>query len=47
MGLRQVRIGHHGGLARTVTDEGGFKILMDRTRRETNASFVLQRVETL
>ena len=34
MGLRQVRVRHHGNLARIETDEGGFQILMDRARRE-------------
>lgn len=35
MGLRQVRVRHHGNLARIETDEDGFHILMDRERRET------------
>jgi uncharacterized protein len=34
MGLRQVRVRHHGDLARIETDEDGFKILIDRARRE-------------
>ena len=34
MGLRQVRVRHHGDLARIETDEDGFKILTDRARRE-------------
>ena len=34
MGLHQVRVRHHGNLARIETDEAGFQILMDRARRE-------------
>ena len=34
MGLRQVRVRHHGNLARIETDEDGFQRLMDRARRE-------------
>lgn len=34
LGLRQVRVRHHGNLARIETDEAGFQILMDRKRRE-------------
>jgi uncharacterized protein len=34
MGLRQVRVRHHGGLARIETDEDGFSILTDRKNRE-------------
>jgi uncharacterized protein len=34
MGLRQVRVRHHGHLARIETDETGFRLLTDRTRRE-------------
>jgi uncharacterized protein len=34
MGLRQVRVRHHGGLARIETDEDGFLILTDRGNRE-------------
>jgi uncharacterized protein len=35
MGLRQVRVRHHGSLARIETDEEGFAILADRKNRET------------
>ncbi|GBU27519.1 adenine nucleotide alpha hydrolases [Treponema sp. R8-4-B8] len=34
MGLRQVRVRHHGNLARIETDEDGFLILTDRKNRE-------------
>lgn len=34
LGLRQVRVRHHGNLARIETDEDGFRLLMDRARRE-------------
>jgi len=34
MGLRQVRVRHHGDLARIETDEDGFLILTDRKNRE-------------
>ncbi|MDR2924131.1 MAG: ATP-dependent sacrificial sulfur transferase LarE [Treponema sp.] len=34
MGLRQVRVRHHGNLARIETDEDGFLILIDRKNRE-------------
>lgn len=34
MGLRQVRVRHHGNLARIETDADGFQLLMDRVRRE-------------
>jgi uncharacterized protein len=34
MGLRQVRVRHHGGFARIETDEDGFLILADRKTRE-------------
>lgn len=34
LGLRQVRVRHHGNLARIETDEAGFELLMDRTQRE-------------
>jgi len=34
MGLRQVRVRHHGSLARIETDEDGFVILTDRKNRE-------------
>ena len=34
MGLRQVRVRHHGNLARIETDEEGLETLMDRARRE-------------
>ena len=34
MGLRQVRVRHHGDLARIETDEDGFFILTDRKNRE-------------
>lgn len=34
MGLRQVRVRHHGSLARIETDETGFALLLDRERRE-------------
>jgi uncharacterized protein len=34
-GLRQVRVRHHGNLARIETDEAGFSILADRRTRET------------
>jgi len=34
MGLKQVRVRHHGGLARIETDEDGFLILTDRKNRE-------------
>jgi len=34
MGLRQVRVRHHGNLARIETDEDGFAILTDRKNRE-------------
>jgi uncharacterized protein len=33
MGLRQVRVRHHGNLARIETDEDGFRLLTDRERR--------------
>jgi uncharacterized protein len=33
-GLRQVRVRHHGNLARIETDEAGFNILADRKIRE-------------
>ncbi|MDR3230456.1 MAG: ATP-dependent sacrificial sulfur transferase LarE [Synergistaceae bacterium] len=35
LGLRQVRVRHHGTLARVETDEDGFATLMDREKRET------------
>jgi uncharacterized protein len=35
MGLKQVRVRHHGSIARIETDEEGFLILTDRKRRET------------
>jgi uncharacterized protein len=34
MGHRQVRVRHHGNLARIETDEEGFRLLLDRARRE-------------
>ena len=34
MGLRQVRVRHHGNLARIETDEDGFQILTEREHRE-------------
>jgi len=34
MGLRQVRVRHHGKLARIETDEDGFDTLVDKTNRE-------------
>jgi uncharacterized protein len=34
MGLRQVRVRHHGNLARIETDEDGFSILAERKNRE-------------
>jgi uncharacterized protein len=34
MGLRQVRVRHHGNLARIETDEDGFSILVSRKNRE-------------
>lgn len=34
MGLRQVRVRHHGNLARIETDEAGFGALSDRKNRE-------------
>jgi len=34
MGLKQVRVRHHGGVARIETDEAGFQILVDRENRE-------------
>ena len=34
LGLRQVRVRHHGELARIETDENGFKILADKGQRE-------------
>ena len=34
MGLKQVRVRHHGGLARIETDDSGFLILADRETRE-------------
>jgi uncharacterized protein len=34
IGLRQVRVRHHGNLARIETDELGFNILMERSQRE-------------
>ena len=34
MGLRQVRVRHHGDLARIETDEDGFMLLTDRKNRE-------------
>jgi len=35
LGLRQVRVRHHGNLARIETDEDGFDALMKRDIRET------------
>ena len=35
MGLRQVRVRHHGESARIETDEAGFAVLMNREVRET------------
>jgi uncharacterized protein len=35
LGLRQVRVRHHGKVARVETDEEGFAALMDRKVRET------------
>jgi uncharacterized protein len=34
VGLRQVRVRHHGNLARIETDEAGFHILMQKEQRE-------------
>jgi uncharacterized protein len=34
MGLRQVRVRHHGDLARIETDDEGFAILFDKANRE-------------
>jgi uncharacterized protein len=34
IGLRQVRVRHHGNLARIETDELGFNILIERSQRE-------------
>jgi uncharacterized protein len=34
MGLNQVRVRHHGNLARIETDEAGFHMLMDKEQRE-------------
>ena len=34
MGLKQVRVRHHGNLARIETDEAGFLVLTDRANRE-------------
>jgi uncharacterized protein len=34
VGLRQVRVRHHGNLARIETDEAGFHTLMDKEQRE-------------
>jgi uncharacterized protein len=34
MGLKQVRVRHHGGLARIETDEAGFLILVDGENRK-------------
>jgi uncharacterized protein len=34
MGLRQLRVRHHGTIARIETDEDGFSILMNRDIRE-------------
>jgi pyridinium-3,5-biscarboxylic acid mononucleotide sulfurtransferase len=34
MGLKQVRVRHHGGVARIETDDAGFLILTDRENRE-------------
>jgi uncharacterized protein len=34
LGLKQVRVRHHGALARIETDEAGYGILSDRTTRE-------------
>ena len=34
LGLRQVRVRHHGNLPRIETDENGIQMLMDRERRE-------------
>ena len=40
MGFRQVRVRHHGNIARIETDENGFSILADRKRRDLiHASF--------
>jgi uncharacterized protein len=35
LGLRQVRVRHHGGVARIETDESGMEILFDRGTRES------------
>ncbi|MDR1732280.1 MAG: ATP-dependent sacrificial sulfur transferase LarE [Synergistaceae bacterium] len=35
LGIRQVRVRHHGNSARIETDEEGFTLLMDRKVRET------------
>jgi uncharacterized protein len=35
LGLRAVRVRHHGSLARIETDEAGFALLADRKTRET------------
>ncbi len=34
LGLRQVRVRHHGNLARIETDENGIELLMNRAHRE-------------
>jgi len=34
MGLKQVRVRHHGGVARIETDDAGFQILVDKENRE-------------
>lgn len=34
LGLKQVRVRHHGGLARIETDDAGFHILADKANRE-------------
>ncbi|MDR1915098.1 MAG: ATP-dependent sacrificial sulfur transferase LarE, partial [Synergistaceae bacterium] len=34
LGIRQVRVRHHGNIARIETDEDGFKLLMERDVRE-------------
>ncbi|MDR1835624.1 MAG: ATP-dependent sacrificial sulfur transferase LarE [Fusobacteriaceae bacterium] len=40
LGLRQVRVRHHGNLARIETDEAGFRTLMDfETRKKVHAAF--------
>jgi uncharacterized protein len=42
LGVRQVRVRHHGSLARIETDETGFGVLMSRGNREKTHAFIKQ-----